>query len=200
MPYKDLFTDVLSKAGNSQIIVFHMEIIETEEKEEEKKIFFDKERRLRAFKFLIVSLGGLALNELFAFLALLILDKSLDRDPVFSFWIINIHKVVIAGFFAIIIVVIYNYIVNKLWTYRKQEKTTDFDTIRQFIKFALVGASGTIINLGLVHLIAVIIGWNEYLAFAIGFAVSVITNFILNDIWTFNPKFGSTKNNLKNHD
>ena len=56
-----------------------------------------------------------------------------------------------------------------------------------------VGGSGTIINLGLVYLFYDVIGWNEYLAITIGFVVSVITNFIFNDIWTFNPKFGKNK-------
>ncbi|MBY9001983.1 MAG: GtrA family protein [Candidatus Heimdallarchaeota archaeon] len=163
------------------------------QKDEERVPFLDKERKIRAIKFILVSLGGLGFYELFAFLSLLFLDATTDKDPIINFWIINIHKVVVAGAVAILIVMFYNYIINKIWTYKKLERSTDFNTLHQFIKFALVGASGAIINLGLVHLISVILGWNEYLAFAIGFIVSVITNFILNDIWTFNPKFGKKK-------
>ncbi|MHA1202498.1 MAG: GtrA family protein [Candidatus Heimdallarchaeaceae archaeon] len=164
--------------------------MESEEIKEEKEPFMNKERETRAIKFLIVSLGGLGLNELFAFLSLLVLNATIEQDPVISFWIIDVHKVIIAGAVAIVFVMFYNYFINKIWTYRKQEKDTDFNSFRQFIKFAIVGAVGAVINLSLIHLFAVVIGWNEYLAFAIGFTVSVISNFIFNDIWTFNPKFG----------
>ena len=171
--------------------------MESEEIKKEKEPFLYKERRKRAIKFLIVSLGGLGLNELFAFLSLLVLNASIDQDPVISFWIIDIHKVIIAGAIAIIFVMFYNYIINKIWTFRKQEKNTEFNNYRQFIKFAIVGAVGAVINLSLIHLFAVIIGWNEYLAFAVGFIVSVISNFIFNDIWTFNPKFGKKREMVK---
>ena len=167
--------------------------MESKEKKEEKEPHLDKERRTRATKFFIVSLGGLGLNELFAFLSLLVLNATIEQDPVISFWIIDIHKVIIAGAVAIVFVMFYNYIINKIWTYRKQEKDTEFNNFRQFIKFTIVGALGAVINLGLIHLIAVILSWNEYLAFAIGFIVSVISNFIFNDIWTFNPKFGKIR-------
>lgn len=171
--------------------------MESVEIKEEKEPFLDKERRSRAIKFLIVSLGGLGLNELFAFLSLLVLDATIEQDLVISFWIIEIHKVIIAGAVAIVFVMFYNYFINKIWTYRKQEKDTEFNNFRQFIKFAIVGAVGAVINLSLIHLFAVIIGWNEYIAFAIGFIVSVISNFIFNDIWTFNPKFGKKKEMVK---
>ncbi len=171
--------------------------MKSEETAIEKKSFLDEERRSRAVKFLLVSLGGLGLNELFAFLSLLILDATIEYDPVISFWIIEIHKVIIAGAVAIVFVMFYNYFINKIWTYRKQERDTEFNNIHQFIKFALVGAVGAVINLSLIHLFAVIIGWNEYLAFAIGFIVSVISNFLLNDIWTFNPRFGKKREIVK---
>jgi len=32
---------------------------------------------------------------------------------------------------------------------------------------------------------------------AIGFVVSVLSNFILNDIWTFNPRFGKPKKEIE---
>jgi putative flippase GtrA len=171
--------------------------MESEEIREEKEPFMNKERRARAIKFLIVSMGGLGLNELFAFLSLLVLDTTIEQDLVISFWIIEIHKVIIAGAVAIVFVMFYNYFINKFWTYRKQEKDTKFNNYRQFFKFAIVGAVGAVINLSLIQLFAVVIGWNEYLAFAIGFIVSVISNFIFNDIWTFNPKFGKKKDMVK---
>ena len=130
----------------------------------EKSSFFDKERNLRLSKFVIVSLVGLGLNYLFLFLMMLILESSGLTGVLF-----------------------------KIWTFKKQEKEVEFNTFWQFIKFAIVGASGTVINLGLVYVFYDLIGWNEYLAVTIGFVVSVLTNFILNDIWTFNPKFGKER-------
>lgn len=65
---------------------------------------------------------------------------------------------------------------------------------RRFIKFCLVGASGVPVNLLLVW-----VGFNYLfvsmggrlqvtLASALGFLVSVFTNFLLNDIWTWSDR------------
>lgn len=161
--------------------------------DEKKDIFFTKDRQLRMLKFTVVSSVGLGINYLILFLMLLLLDHYIVEDVLFKIWFLNISKVLIAQAIAIAIVMVYNYIINKIWTFREQEKETEFNTLHQFIKFAIVGASGTLINLGLVYLFYDTIGWNEYLAVTIGFVVSVVTNFILNDIWTFNPKFGKEK-------
>ncbi|MFW9852697.1 MAG: GtrA family protein [Candidatus Thorarchaeota archaeon] len=168
------------------------EQIETSE-DTEKPSFLSKARQKRFVKFAIVSAIGWGINELIVFLMMLLLDHFYTHDVLFTVWILDVEKILIAAGIAIVIVMIYNYFINKIWTFRKQEQMVDFATLPQFLKFALVGASGTVINLGLVHLFAVIIGWNDYLATTIGFVVSVITNFILNDIWTFNPRFGKPK-------
>ncbi|MHA1200574.1 MAG: GtrA family protein [Candidatus Heimdallarchaeaceae archaeon] len=161
--------------------------------EQEKETFFNKDRRLRMLKFTIVSSVGLGINYLILFLMLLLLDHYIVEDDLFKIWFLTISKVLVAQAVAIAIVMVYNYIINKIWTFRKQEKEIEFNTVYQFIKFAVVGASGALINLGLVYLFHDTIGWNEYLAVTIGFVISVITNFILNDIWTFNPKFGKER-------
>lgn len=159
----------------------------------EKSSFFDKERNIRLIKFAIVSSIGLGFYYLFAFLSLLVLDRIFNFDPLFTIWFWGVRKKIVAAFISIVIVMVYNYIINKMWTFRKQEKETEFKTVVQFIKFALVGASGTLINLGLVELTNGVFGWNYYLALTIGFVISVLTNFILNDIWTFNPKYGKKR-------
>ncbi|OLS30243.1 MAG: hypothetical protein HeimAB125_19820 [Candidatus Heimdallarchaeota archaeon AB_125] len=161
----------------------------------EKKSFFDKERNLRFLKFAVVSTGGLGLDYLIFFLIMLIFESTGTTGVLFKIWFLNVSDVLISQAVAIVIVMVYNYIINKLWTFRQQEKKVEFSTGIQFIKFILVGASGTIINLGLVYLFYDTIGWNEYLAITIGFVVSVLTNFILNDIWTFNPRFGKEREN-----
>ena len=155
--------------------------------------FLSKARQKRFVKFAVVSTIGWGINELIIFLMMLLLNHFYVQDVLFTIWFLDVEKILIAAGVAIVIVMIYNYFINKIWTFRKQEQMVDFATLPQFLKFALVGASGTVINLGLVHLFAVIIGWNDYLATTIGFTVSVITNFILNDIWTFNPRFGKPK-------
>ncbi|MHA1828210.1 MAG: GtrA family protein [Candidatus Heimdallarchaeaceae archaeon] len=152
-----------------------------------------KARYIRFLKFTTVSLVGWGLTELVVFLGLLLFDSLYQEDILFTIWIFNVHKIHIITLIAIILVMFYNYIINKIWTFRKQEKEAEFNTLRQFVRFAIVGASGTIINLGLVHLFAVTLHLNEYFATTIGFLVSVTTNFIFNDIWTFNPRFAEKK-------
>lgn len=53
-----------------------------------------------------------------------------------------------------------------------------------FIKFALVGLSGVIVNLGVFTLLLQA-NVNKYLASPISIEVSIITNFLLNNYWTF---------------
>jgi len=53
-----------------------------------------------------------------------------------------------------------------------------------FIKFLMVGASGVIVNLGFFTLL-LYMGINKYISSPVAIEVSIITNFILNNIWTF---------------
>ncbi len=159
-----------------------------------KQTFFNKARQIRLVMFAIVSTIGWGINEFIVYLMFLLLNYITPDDFLFRIWFYDVYKIIVAQFVAILLVMIYNYFINKKWTFRKQEQEVDFNNLIQFIKFALVGASGTLINLGLVHLFHITLGWNEYLATTIGFVVSVLTNFILNDIWTFNPRFGKPKN------
>ena len=69
--------------------------------------------------------------------------------------------------------------------------------IRQFMKFGLVGASGVVVNLVVFNLTMRTWAWlsghqggdlpltAEYLANALGFAVSVLSNYVVNRRWTF---------------
>ena len=60
-------------------------------------------------------------------------------------------------------------------------------TIR-FIKFCLVGASGTLVYLGLLSLFTEVFGLFYIISSAISYETSIITNFALNDIWTFRDR------------
>ena len=55
----------------------------------------------------------------------------------------------------------------------------------QFIKFALVGSSGLIIDFGITYLLKEQFLINKYFANSIGFSFAVISNYFLNKYWTF---------------
>ena len=60
---------------------------------------------------------------------------------------------------------------------------------RRFVKFALVGSSGVLVNLGVVWAVGAlsVSGSDASARFAIfcGIAVSIFTNFVINDAWTW---------------
>lgn len=55
----------------------------------------------------------------------------------------------------------------------------------RFLKFCAVGASGLIVNEGLLWLLAGLAGLFYLASGAIAIETSILTNFILNDLWTF---------------
>ena len=59
--------------------------------------------------------------------------------------------------------------------------------LKAFIKFSLVGASGTLVNL-VVYSLAISWGTNYLFAATISFLVAVTNNFYWNFIWTFKGK------------
>jgi putative flippase GtrA len=56
---------------------------------------------------------------------------------------------------------------------------------KRFIKFGIVGATGTIVDYSIFNLFAYIVGFEEVVAQGISFTFAVISNFILNRHWTF---------------
>jgi dolichol-phosphate mannosyltransferase len=57
----------------------------------------------------------------------------------------------------------------------------------RFLKFSVVGASGVVVNMGLLYLLAgYVFGEGLYLfAAAISLEASILSNFVLNERWTF---------------
>jgi len=55
---------------------------------------------------------------------------------------------------------------------------------RTFIKFCLTGLSGVVVNLGSFHLLLQL-GLHRYLASPIAIELSIISNFLVNNYWTF---------------
>ncbi|MDQ6780609.1 MAG: GtrA family protein [Candidatus Eremiobacteraeota bacterium] len=56
--------------------------------------------------------------------------------------------------------------------------------VRQFLKFGVVGASGTLVNLALYHLL-LYVGTVLWLAYAVGFILGGVNNYWWNRHWTF---------------
>jgi len=68
--------------------------------------------------------------------------------------------------------------------------------LRTFIRFALVGASGTLVNLG-VFTAALHGGLNKYVASAAAIEVSIVWNFFLNNYWTFKERKTRDRTRIK---
>ena len=64
--------------------------------------------------------------------------------------------------------------------------------MRQFVKFAIVGASGMVVNFLVAHVLERTTSLSWFADFAIGFMLGGVSNYILNRIWTF----GSRRNPL----
>lgn len=55
----------------------------------------------------------------------------------------------------------------------------------KFLKFGVVGVIGTGVDFGVTWLLKEKAGLNKYIANSCGFATAVVSNFILNRLWTF---------------
>jgi dolichol-phosphate mannosyltransferase len=59
-----------------------------------------------------------------------------------------------------------------------------FHASKTFVKFAIVGASGVLVNLG-IFTVLLGMGLNKYLASPVAIEASIVWNFLLNNYWTF---------------
>lgn len=57
--------------------------------------------------------------------------------------------------------------------------------IGKFLKFCVVGFSGTAVDFGVTWLCKEKFGWDKYLSNSIGFILAATNNYIWNRIWTF---------------
>lgn len=58
----------------------------------------------------------------------------------------------------------------------------------KFLRFAVVGASGVVIDFGITYLIRDKLKLNEYLANGVGFFAAATNNFFINRAWTFSSQ------------
>jgi dolichol-phosphate mannosyltransferase len=64
----------------------------------------------------------------------------------------------------------------------------------RLLKFIGVGLSGVAVNQGVLSLVTLFTQWNKYIAVIPGIEVSIITNFILNDHFTFSDRRNNANN------
>lgn len=83
---------------------------------------------------------------------------------------------------------IIEFIINAWWIRMR--------ALRTFLRFAVVGASGTIVNLGIFS-VALHANLNKYLASPLAIEVSIIWNFLLNNYWTFKERRTRDRTRIK---
>lgn len=57
-----------------------------------------------------------------------------------------------------------------------------------YYKFAVVGTSGVLVNLGVVWLLSYVLSLPHFIASIIGIETSLTNNFVWNDLWTFRKR------------
>lgn len=67
--------------------------------------------------------------------------------------------------------------------------------LARFVRFGIVGGSGVVVNLGIYALMTRGFGLGDdllgrYVSYAFSVEISILTNFFLNDIWTFSDRRG----------
>ena len=87
---------------------------------------------------------------------------------------------------AILVTTIWNFLINKLWTFRLQgdDKTLTVQTTQ----YMIVGAIGAVENLSIYGILTTFLDVDLIGAEIIAFIFSVFSNFLLNNYWTFGEK------------
>ncbi len=68
---------------------------------------------------------------------------------------------------------------NKIYAYLRQEES------KRFIKYCVVGTTGIIVNTSILLFSTEVLGIFYLLSSAMAYEISILTNFIMNDRWTF---------------
>jgi len=79
-------------------------------------------------------------------------------------------------------------------TLRDQDKGSRLSLFaKHAAKYYAVGATGIVVNLGLLYYLTEYVGLWYFLSYALGISVSITSNFILNKFWTFRDSIDSQK-------
>ena len=76
------------------------------------------------------------------------------------------------------------------------------EKLEEFLKFAMVGGSGVVVNMGCFFILTRYAGLKIEFASPIAIEISILSNFLLNNIWTFrkrNTKVGLASRILRYH-
>jgi putative flippase GtrA len=57
--------------------------------------------------------------------------------------------------------------------------------LKRFLKFAIVGTSGAVVDFGILNLLHLVFGVSKFWANTVSFTVAVFNNFTWNRLWTF---------------
>jgi putative flippase GtrA len=87
---------------------------------------------------------------------------------------------------AILVTTIWNFIINKLWTFRLHGE--DKTLVVQTTQYMIVGAIGAVENLSIYGFLTTFLYIQPITAEIVAFIVSVLSNFILNNYWTFQER------------
>ena len=79
-------------------------------------------------------------------------------------------------------------------TLRDQDKGSRLSLFaKHAAKYYAVGATGILVNLGLLYYLTEYVGLWYFLSYALAISVSITSNFILNKFWTFRDSIDSQK-------
>jgi len=79
-------------------------------------------------------------------------------------------------------------------TLRDQEKGSRLSSFaKQAAKYYAVGASGVLVNLGLLFYLTEYVGLWYFLSYTLAISASITSNFILNKYWTFRDSINSQR-------
>ena len=79
-------------------------------------------------------------------------------------------------------------------TLRDQNKESRFSLFaKHAIKYYIVGASGILVNLGVLYFLTEFFGVWYFISYVIAISVSITSNFVFNKLWTFRDSINSQK-------
>lgn len=62
------------------------------------------------------------------------------------------------------------------------------DDVIQFVKFCIIGAGNTLINLAVLYFLTSIFGWYYLLSEILAFTAGTVNSFVWNSVWTFKSR------------
>jgi len=132
---------------------------------------FDKILSYRFVKFLIVGFSGIIVNMALLYM----LTEIAGLYYMFS------------SIVAIEISIISNFFLNNFWTWKEREKGNIYSKI---VKYHITtGISAIFGNWLILVVLTELFGMYYLLSNLIGIAVGTISNYLINDLWTFNKKY-----------